>query len=549
MTLLPLIDLATGGKEMAATTLGRWTRELFALFGATPTLGGLLVLIVIGLALKGAFTLVAMKEVGYAVAHVMTDLRLQLIRALLAARWRYFVSQPVGALANAISNEAARASQVYQAAALLLALVIQVIVYSTLVLAVSWQVALAGVFAGSAFALVFRSLIETTRRAGSAQTDLLKSLTARLVDALHGIKPIKAMGQEKQLLPLLEAETRGLNEAQQSQVWSAELMRVLQEPLLAMIIAVGLYAALTFGSHSFSALMVLVFLFYRLLNRVQAIQQVYQAIAAGESAYLSLRDSIDVARAEQETDASIKKPAGEFREIRFDRVHFGYGEKIVLQEVSLTLNAGDFIAIIGPSGAGKTTLADMLARLVEPQSGSIFVDGIPLRELQLAAWRQQIGYVPQESLLFHDTVHRNISLGDSETSREDVEMALRLAGAWDFVTSLPGGLNTMIGERGAKLSGGQRQRLSLARALARKPRLLILDEVTSALDPKTEEEICATLSSLAEKVTIIAVSHQPAIVRAAHRAYRMAEGRLEPVSVVVPEQDLAEITKHTHVQR
>jgi ATP-binding cassette subfamily C protein len=521
IALLPLLTLATGGGEAATTTAGQLIEKLFRLFGAMPSLGGMLLLIVAGVSLKAGATLIAMREVGYTVAHVMTDLRLRLLRALLEARWSFFVSQPIGSLSNAISNEAARAAQVYMSSAQLLALSIQVFVYATLVILVSWQIALSGAVVGASFAWTFRHLVEATRRAGGDQTDLLKSLTTRLVDALQGIKPIKAMACEKDLLPLLESETQGLNEAQQRQVWSAELVRVLQEPILTAIIAVGLYWALSTGGFAFSDLMVTAFLFYRLLNRIHSVQQVYQVVAHGESAYVSLKDSIRVAQAQKEPESGEFHKLADFQRIEIRGVSFAYGEKRVLQDVNLTLNKGEFIAILGESGSGKTTLADLLVRFADPSQGQILVDERSLAEVNLSSWRRMIGYVPQELLLFHDSILKNVSLGDAAISRERVEAALRMAGAWDFVSAQPKGMDTVIGERGARISGGQRQRISLARALVRQPKLLILDEVTSALDPKTEEEVCATLSELAGFVTIVAVSHQPAIVRTTVRSYRL----------------------------
>jgi len=521
MALLPLLVLATGGGEAETTTAGRLIAGLFHLFGAAPSLGGMLLLIVAGMSIKAGATLIAMREVGYTVAHVMTDLRLKLVRALLEARWSYFVSQPIGSLSNAISNEAARAAQVYMSSAQLLALSIQAGVYAILVVLVSWQIALSGAVVGASFAWIFRHLVEATRRAGGDQTDMLKSLTARLTDALQGIKPIKAMACEKDLLPLLESEAQGLNGAQQRQVWSAELVRVLQEPILTAIIATGLYWALSTGGFAFSDLMVIAFLFYRLLNRIHSVQQVYQAVAHGESAYVSLKDSIRVAQAQKEPESSEFRKLADFRKIDFRAVCFSYGEKQVLQDVNLTLNKGEFVAIVGESGSGKTTLADLLVRFADPSQGQVLVDGRSLAEINLSSWRRMVGYVPQELLLFHDSILKNVSLGDAAISREQVEAALRMAGAWGFVSAQPQGMDTVIGERGARISGGQRQRISLARALVRQPKLLILDEVTSALDPQTEEEVCATLSELAGHVTIVAVSHQPAIVRAAGRSYRL----------------------------
>jgi len=545
MAFLPLISLATGEKTIAESTLGRWTEKLFDIFGTSPSVGAILIVIVVGMTLKGICTLFAMKEVGFSVAHVMTDLRLQLIRALLSARWRYFVSQPIGTLTNAISSEVVRAAQVYQSAAQMIALSIQGLVYAALVLIVSWQVALSGAIVGGCIALIFRKLINATRRAGKNQTELLNSLTSRLTDALSGIKPIKAMGYEKDLLPLLETETEGLNSAQQRQIWTMELLRVMQEPLLTVVIAGGLYLALVAGNHTFSELLVTIFLFYRLLNRVHAIQQTYQAVAVGESAYLSVRRSIALAASEQEVDSGTELTANNFNQIHLDHVSFSYEGRDILRDVSLTVSRGEFVVIVGPSGSGKTTLIDLLTRLIEPHSGEIRIDDTPLKELQLSAWRRQIGYVPQEMLLLHDSIFKNVSLGDQQIGKAEVEAALRNSGAWEFVELLPRGMDTVVGERGAKLSGGQRQRISLARALARKPRLLILDEVTASLDPQSEDGICDTLIGLSETVTIIAVSHQPAILRAAKNAYRLADGRL--VSEAIPKIIKRDGETYSHV--
>lgn len=158
-----------------------------------------------------------------------------------------------------------------------------------------------------------------------------------------------------------------------------------------------------------------------------------------------------------------------------------------------------------------------------------FIDGVPLSEIDLTTWRKQVGYVPQEMFLFHDTVYNNIVLGDTSISHSDVNAALRAAGAWAFVSRLPQGMETRIGERGGRISGGERQRIAIATALVRRPRLLVLDEVTTALDPETEAGICATLRGLAGSVTIVAISHQPALMAETHRLYRIENGCVEKI--------------------
>ena len=201
----------------------------------------------------------------------------------------------------------------------------------------------------------------------------------------------------------------------------------------------------------------------------------------------------------------------------------------MLRNASLIIPAGSFTAIMGPSGAGKTAIADLLTGLLRPQQGQIWIDDIPLDQVDLWEWRRTIGYVPQEPFLLHDTALWNVTLGDPELSEADAEAALRAAGAWEFVTELPQGMHSSVGERGTALSGGQRQRIAIARALAHRPKLLILDEVTSALDPENEAAIRRTLQGFRGRLTILAISHQPAVVEAADRIYRIQNGEVSLV--------------------
>jgi len=531
VTLLPLLQLVTTNNGPAPSTgIGKAILEVFHAVGITPSLEAFLCVIVAGIILKAFFLLIAVKEVGFTVAHVTTDLRLQLIRALLEARWAYFISQPAGHFSNAISSEAVRAASAYQAAAFLIALLIRTAIYASLAIIVSWKIALLGISIGFLLTFALRGLISMARSAGDSQTDLLRSLSARLTDALQGIKPVKAMAREKHLKPLLEAETRGLNEAQERQVMSTQILQTVQEPLVVIMISAGLYALMTYTKQPFSALLLMAFLFHRLLNGIHALQQNYQSITVGESALWSMRKSIQRAELESEKISQDGVPPTLEKEIRLENIQFFYGDKPVLENVTLSIPAGTFTAITGPSGAGKTTIADLIVGLYQPSKGNIFIDGVALQTLRLGDWRHMIGYVPQEMFLFHDSLIHNVTLGDPSIGRVAVEQALRAAGAWHFVSELPDAMDTIIGERGATLSGGQRQRIAIARALARKPKLLILDEITASLDPQSEAEICDALKALRGSATIVSISHQPAMVQAADYIYRLTEGVIERLS-------------------
>jgi ATP-binding cassette subfamily C protein len=526
MALLPFVQLALAGNGAEAGRASQWISRSLTLAGLSPSVGSLLLFIVAGIVVKAALTLLAMKEVGYAVSRMMTDLRQRLIAALMEARWSYFVTRPLGLFANAICAETIRAGVTYQQSARLAAAVIQAIIYGAVTVIVSWQIALFAVVAGAAGALLFRKLVAVAHGAGAQQTDLMQSLAVRTTDTLQGIKAIKAMGAEKSAIPLLDREIRALDEAQKNQVWSGEFLRVTQEPLLVVSLAIGCYGAVEFGGASLPTLMVLAVLFYRLFNRFQAMQEIYQQIGIGASAYWAVNQLCQETEREAERRSGVKRLQDDALPIDLAAVSFGYGGKEVLHDVSMRVEPGEFVAVSGPSGGGKTTLLDVVSGLLSPAAGTVLIGGNDLAGLDLRSWRDHIGYVPQEMLLLHDTIYRNICLGDETISRARAEQALRSAGVWDVVASLPDGLDTVVGERGSRFSGGQRQRISLARALVRQPSVLLLDEITSSLDKEMEQEVCATLRQLAGKMTIIAVSHQSAVVRVADRVVHLENGKV-----------------------
>ncbi len=534
-TILPLLSLVVDGGSgftpgsPVGSHAGRLVVETLAFFGLEANTGTLLAIIVAAILLKCVLVLLANKQVGYTVAHVATDLRLRLIRALMTARWEYFARQPIGGLANAVATEAMRASQAYLCAATMAAMAFQGVIYIVVALLVGWQFTVVSLVAGIFLFFLLNSLVKKSRRAGVRQTDLLQLLLAQLTDSLQSIKPLKAMAREQLADNILVRETTRLNKALRKQVYTKAALKALQEPMITLVMIVGLYFGLTAMSMKVTEVMVLIFLLAKVLKQLGKVQQQYQKMVIFESAYWSLLAKIAEARRESEPAGGSREPTLT-RGIRLREVDFAYGETVILRRLSLFLPAGGLTAIIGESGAGKTTILDLITGLCQPQAGEITVDDLPLEALDRRRWRQLIGYVPQEPLLLNDSVLVNVTLGDPGLGEKEVVMALKAAGAWEFVTALPAGLQAGVGERGEKLSGGQRQRLAIARALVHRPRLLILDEATSALDPANETAICETLRKLKGELTIVAVSHQPALVAVADRTYRLTGGRAELLS-------------------
>lgn len=521
-SLVPLLAAASGsGKQSLISDSIHGT---LAAIGLDGSLGTLIIVLVLALLLKSVISMEVMRRVGYANAEVANSMRVQLIREMLGARWSYLLEHPSGRIANAFSGEVGRSQQAYQLAAQFVAEAVETAVLLLLGLLVSWKLAAASIVIGVATGAAVHFLVARAKRAGRAQTDLTKELVNLLTDTLDNLKPLKAMGAQQEFVSFFDRRLHRLRRSLRRQVVTREALRNGQDALLAVCMGVAAYLAIVVLSTSLEQVVVVGLILSRTVKGFGRLQAFLQQAVIVESPFREVEELIAELAANQENSGGNRQP--DFRrEIRFDDVRFAYGARPVLAGTSLTIPAGSITVLTGLSGAGKTTLIDLVLGLHRPQGGRILIDGEDLAEIDLQAWRRMVGYVPQELILFHASVVENLTLGgDTEHGAEAVQRALRLAGAEEFVAELPDGVETIVGSKGARLSGGQRQRIALARALIRRPRLLVLDEVTSALDPESELAICRNIVALREHTTVLAVTHRPAFLDIATRVYQIDEG-------------------------
>ena len=533
VSLVPLLTVAGGVQEEDPSPLTEFVSDTMLSLGIPMDIGILIFFFITMMTLTSLLNFLAMVYVGSSVAEFSTGIRLRLIRSIFKVRWSYLIHNPIGRFTNAIGAQANKASRAYELAATFFAQAIKSIVYLAASFVISWAITLIAIAISLIIVISLHSLVRMARKAGARQTQTMRELVIYLTDTLINIKPLKAMTRQSAFTHLIEKKIRALKRAIRYDIISSEGLKNSQDIFITAILGTGFYISITYFQMSVVDLIVVGLMLKKSTTAITKIQRVYQQSMNVEPPYLEIMELIDETRAVPEQSTGTRDATFE-RGGCFENVGFSHGDHEVLRSVSLEIPVGTVTVLTGPSGSGKTTLVDILMGLYAPDSGRVLIDDTSLAEINLDSWRRMIGYVPQEPLLFHDNIFTNISLGDPEIGKEEVRTALRMAGALDFIDAMPEGLMTVTGQHGAKLSGGQRQRIAIARALVHRPRLLILDEVTSALDAITEKEICSNIEQLSGEATILAITHRPALLEIADRVYSISEGTVVESGPVHP---------------
>lgn len=457
-------------------------------------------------------------------------LREDLYRKILRADWVFLARIRTTDLAHLLTEEAERVGSGTQAFLSLAMEGLLLAAYLGIAARLSPVMAVAVGACGAVFVLLLRRRVREAGAIGQAWSEDAGAYYRTVGEHLGGLKTIKGYGAEDSSAVLFEQASRAVarvhDRASRNHADTKWLFDVGTAGLLAAVLLVAIEGLrLPAGS----AVLFLV-VFMRTMPRVSLLQQLAQGFLNILPAFEGIRRMGAACDAASELRPGPSRPLAPTREISLQDVSFAYaredGRADVLSRVSLTIRVGETTAIVGPSGSGKSTVADLLLGLIAPMSGRLLVDGGPVPAGEAAGWCRQVGYVAQEAFLFHDTIRANLLWARPDATESDLWDVLREAAAADFVARLPDGLDAVVGDRGARLSGGERQRIALARALLRKPPLLILDEPASALDAENEQRVLQAVERLRGRVTIVLITHRLHAAAGADAIYVLDGGRV-----------------------
>lgn len=457
----------------------------------------------------------------------LKDMRSLSIKKTMMADWPYLMNQKVGYIDSVILDDASGGASILKSISAAALSFTSLVTYTIVAINISPLITAISLGGGALIFVSLKPFFYRIRKLAGFFNQASKKTNHHINESLIGIKTIKAFAVESPVINRGYSYFEELKKTQIKSSFMGNIQGILFEPI--SLIFISLIFVFSYKNPDFNmvSFIVIVYLIKNIFSFIQTIQGKFNAINA------ALPDLENMLAYQDTTEQHREKSSGnkpfKFNEIlKIEELMFAYPEASynILSNVSFSIQKGDMIGVIGPSGAGKTTLVDILLRLLKPQKGIILADGVDIDSIDLNSWHKNVGYVSQDVFLLNDTVEANIRFYSDLVSRDDIVTASEMANIYDFIQELPDKFNSQTGERGVKLSGGQKQRIALARALARKPSILILDEATSALDNESEALIQKAINNLKGKITVLVIAHRLSTVMNSDKIIVLDDGKI-----------------------
>jgi ATP-binding cassette subfamily C protein len=530
LILVPLLGLV--GLDVGQGSLGQidvLVSTFFSYLGLQPTLVLVLVIYVVVISVSALLTRYQTLQTSQIQYQFANHIRQRLYNAITNSNWLFFSRMKSSSLAHALTNEIDRISTGTGQFLTFIASIMILVVY------IIFALELAGLFTGVIFAvgivilLVLRRRASRSRTSGEDITTTTRDLYYSILQHLDGMKTIKSFGMQDENKKIFKKQSNQVAKNYLQAIRSYADVKLLFDVGTVIVLAFMVFILIEVVKLPTASLFLLIYLFVRMIPQFSTVQRAYQYFINMLPAFgnvSSLEEQfLGNSESKHKDNGSV-----EFKEsIKLENVSFSYGdeEHFTLDNLNLEIPAGKTIALAGPSGAGKSTVADLVMGLISPKQGKVTMDGKPITPSSVASWRNRIGYVAQETFLFNETIRFNLKLASPDASEDDLKEALKMAAAYGFVSKLPEGMGTVIGDRGVRLSGGERQRLALARALLRKPLLLIMDEATSNLDSENEKKILEAIDDLRGEITILMIAHRISTIKNADQIHLVNQGKIQ----------------------
>ena len=526
-SIIPLFSFVNKNQGVATDAISKFIEKFFYYINLPFTLKNLLFFIIALFVIKSATVYLTTYISAKISANYERNTRSSLLKLTLSADWPFLSRQQVGHLEQVLTTDVSYSTNLLNYLSNIVLVVASASVYFLVSVNISPLIAVLTLVTGLLVFLFFKPFFYKNRIYSGKVEHIFKDISHFINESIIGIKTIKAISAEEEVQKVGDAYFEDLKQNNLNIIKVRNITNSLMQPIgLVFIIAMfAFFYKMT--SFNFASFAVIVYA----INKVFSYIQLGQTQVHGVISLIPFVSSIQKYRATAADSEEHDEGIGDFvfqDRIQLKSVCFGYGdESQVLDDINLEIKKGEMIGLIGTSGAGKTTLVDLILRLHNPTHGIILLDGQDISSVSIQDWRKHIGYVSQENFLLNDSIENNIKFYDASVTEEDMVRAAKMANIYGFIENQPDKFSTMVGERGVMLSGGEKQRVVLARILARRPDILVLDEATSALDNESEQLIQKAIENLKGQITIVAIAHRLTTVLASDRILTLEKGKIK----------------------